>query len=295
MTKKRLLIGAHMSISGGLNNAFERGKVVGCTTMQIFTKNNRQWKAKPLIKDDIMLFEQTKKEHEITPLVAHATYLINIGSPNKEVEKKSIECLALELKRCNKLGIKYLVLHPGSHNKTDEQSCLDRINKNLNAIFKKDDGNTIVLLETMSGQGSSVCYTFEHIAYLLKNSKHKNRLGVCFDTCHVFAAGYDIRTKSTYEKTIQTFDEIIGLKHLKIFHINDSKKELGSRVDRHEDIGKGKIGKKAFKLLFNDEQFFDTPKILETPKEKIEDDIRNITVIKSLLSEKTKKILDIKK
>ena len=199
----------------------------------------------------------------------------------------------MELKRCDSLGIPYLVLHPGSYLKTDEHSCLEQISNNLNTIFKNAPGKTILLLETMSGQGSTVCYTFEHISQIIKQSKYKHRLGLCFDTCHTFVAGYDFRTKKTYEIMWKEFDRIIGLNKLKVIHINDSKKPLGSRIDRHENIGKGKLGTQAFKLLFNDKRFFDIPKILETPKDSLYDDARNMQKIRSLLLPKTRKILGI--
>ncbi len=292
--KHRLLIGAHISIAGGLEKAIERGESIECTTIQIFTKSNRQWKAKHLTKEEIENFKDACKQSNIKPVVAHATYLINIGSPKKEVEQKSIKALKLELERCEKLGIPYLVLHPGSCLKTDETECLNRIAANLDYIFEQVPDHTQVLLETMAGQGSSTCYSFEQIAHIIKKSKHQKRIGVCLDTCHIFAAGYDLRTKKNYNKVWKNFDNTVGLHKLKAIHANDSKKELGSRIDRHEDIGKGKLGKNAFKLLFNDKRFFDIPKIIETPKETLEDDAHNIKTIMSLLSKETKKILGIR-
>ena len=291
--KQRLLFGAHMSIAGGIHLALERGESIGCTAIQIFTKSNRQWSAKKLITQDSNAFKTALKQSPIKSVIAHATYLINIGSPKKEIYQKSIKALALELQRCDQLGVPYLVLHPGSHLGTGEEECLQRIANNLNDVFDKAPGKTKILLETMAGQGSSVCYAFEHIAEILSKSAFKKRLGVCFDTCHAFVAGYDLRTKKTYEDTWKEFDKIIGLKKLKAIHLNDSKKELGSRVDRHEDIGKGTLGLEPFKLLFNDERFFDIPKILETPKDDLKNDLRNMETIKKLISPRTKRTLSI--
>lgn len=296
--KSCLLLGAHMSISGGFEKAIERGTSIGCTTIQVFTKSNRQWHAKPITDQEAELFHAAVKESAIKPIVAHATYLINIGAPDKTIEKKSINAVMDELNRCEMLGIPYLVLHPGSHVGTDEKGCLERIAQNLDTILEADTGKTKILLETMAGQGSSVCYTFEQIAAIRKLSHHKQRVGVCFDTCHAFTAGYDFTTPHGYKAMWDEFDATIGLNHLEVMHINDSKKELGSRVDRHDDIGKGKIGLEAFRMLFNDPRFFDVPKLLETPKHDHDKDelggyARNMQVIKHLLSDATKKSLNI--
>lgn len=287
MNKKNhtLLLGAHMSIAGGLDQAVVRGESIDCSTIQLFTKSNRQWKAKKLSPEDIDLFKQTvknssiKKEH----IVAHASYLINLGSTDTEINKKSIAGLIEEIERCEALEIPYLVLHPGSSQNANMTDCLNTITENLDTVLQLTPGKTMVLLETMAGQGTSVCYQLEHLAYIYKKSKFKNRLGVCLDTCHIFAAGYDFRTEATYHDFWTTFDHIIGINALKVIHVNDSKKELGSRVDRHENIGKGKIGLVAFKLLFKDERFFAIPKILETPKGSLEEDVLNMKTIKSLL------------
>jgi deoxyribonuclease IV len=295
VTKKKshLLLGAHMSISGGFEKAIERGTSIGCTTIQIFTKSNRQWHAKPISQEEADLFRKAVKDSDIHPIVAHATYLINIGSPDKTIESKSIKAVIDELQRCTILGIPYLVLHPGSHVDTDEATCLERIAHNLDKIFEADSSNTKILLETMAGQGSSVCYSFDQIATIRNLSSQKARIGVCFDTCHAFVAGYDFTTPHGYKTMWADFDSIIGLNHLYAIHVNDSKKGLGSYVDRHEEIGKGVIGLEAFKLLFNDSRFFDIPKILETPKGELEDDLRNMQTIRSLLSEATTEKLNI--
>jgi len=293
MTKKKhvLLLGAHMSIAGGLDKAITRGESIGCTAIQIFTKNNRQWATKKLSNTEIASFKASARKSPIQFIVAHASYLINLGSPNKDTEKRSITAAKEELKRCDALNIPYLILHPGACLETGEKLCIKQVSDNLNIIFKTTSGKTMLLLETMAGQGSSICYRFEQIAEIYKLSKFKQRLGVCFDTCHTFAAGYDFRTKVTYDNMWKKFDQVIGIKHIKAIHINDSKKVLGSRIDRHEDIGKGELGLNFFRLIFNDKRFFNIPKILETPKKTIEDDLKNMEIIKSLLSPKTCKIL----
>ena len=292
--KQTLLLGGHISIAGGIHNAISHGEKIHCTAIQIFTKNNRQWSGKALTENDVKNFKAAwKKSPYIKSIIAHSTYLINIGSPKKDVYEKSLTSLKDEVKRCNMLGIPYLVLHPGSHLKTSEDACLKQIAKALDVVLSETPGICNILLETMAGQGTGVCYTFEHIAKIFDLVKHKERLGVCFDTCHTFAAGYDFRTKIGYQNVINHFDNIIGLKELKIMHINDSMKKLASRVDRHADIGKGEIGINAFALIFNDERFFNIPKILETPPGTLENYTLNMQVIRKLLSETTKKRLHI--
>ncbi|HLJ31844.1 MAG TPA: deoxyribonuclease IV [Candidatus Babeliales bacterium] len=291
--KQTLLFGAHMSIAGEFKRAIERGESIGCTAIQIFTKSNRQWHAKAIGEKEAMEFKESWKASSITSIVAHASYLINIGSPDKAIEHKSVNALKIEMERCAMLDIPYLVLHPGSHSHTDEKICLERISHNLDELFKQVDGCSI-LLETSAGQGTNVGYNFEQLAYIIKLSHHKNRLGVCFDTCHAFTAGYDFTTEKSYHDLWKQFDKIIGLNKLKAIHVNDSKQVLGSCIDRHADIGKGKMGLKPFELLFNDPQFFDIPKILETPKKDgLEKDKKNMETLVSLLSSKTKKALHV--
>lgn len=287
----RLLIGAHVSISGGLEKAIQQGEELNATTIQIFTKSNRQWHAKNITQEEANRFNQVLQQSSINPVVAHATYLINIGSANPEIEKKSVQAVLQELDRCQMLTIPYLILHPGSHTQTNETECLDRIARNLQYILDSTNSSTSILLEIMAGQGSSVCYTFEQLAYILDKITAKKRIGICFDTCHAFAAGYNFSTPQQYEAMWHTFDTTIGLDKLKVLHINDSKKERGSHVDRHEHIGKGKIGLEAFRLIFNDPRFFDIPKILETPKGSLKEDKINMTILTGLLSDKTKKDL----
>lgn len=277
-----LLLGAHISIAGEMHLAIERGESIGCTAIQIFTKSNRQWHAKDITKEQADAFKKAWKDSSIKNIVVHASYLINIGSANPELEQKSIEAVKLELDRCSMLNIPYLILHPGSCGTDPEESCLDRISSNINKILAHNKDCSI-LLETMAGQGSNVGYTFEQLAHIIKNIKHKKRVGVCFDTCHAFAAGYDFRTESAYKHMWEKFDKIIGIDKLKAIHLNDSQKDLGSCVDRHTDIGKGKIGLKAFEILLKDRKFLDIPKILETPKESLADDKRNLEVLLELL------------
>jgi len=290
MSNKKLLLGAHMSVAGGLEKAIEKGESIECTAIQIFTKSNRQWKAKAITESEALLFRTTLKNSSIQEIMVHAAYLINIGSSNKEVEKKSIDSLVLELMRCEQLGIPYLVIHPGGSSQADSlDACLAQIAQNIDYVFdalKEKLGKAIpvtLLLEIMAGQGGAACYRFEHLASIIKQSKHKRHLGVCFDTCHAFAAGYDFRDAHGYKAMWKEFDSLIGLDKLKAIHINDSKKELGSRVDRHENIGEGKIGLPAFKLLMNDKHLAHVPKILETPRATLEDYQHNMAVLKKLL------------
>jgi deoxyribonuclease-4 len=286
--KQKLLLGAHMSIEGGLEKSIERGASIGCTTIQIFTKSNRQWRAKKITEKEAALFKDIQKKHSVFPVVAHCSYLVNLGSPNLEVQTKSTNALAEELNRCNLLDIPYLVLHPGARLTSDANDCVKAIAQNIDRAIALSTGKTMVLLETMAGQGSVIGATLEEIAQIRKLVKEKQRVGVCLDTCHVFAAGYDFTSKSTYKNFWENFDSTIGIKHLKVVHINDSKKELGSRVDRHETIGNGKIDIEGFKLLFNDERFFNIPKILETPKTSIEEDRENMDYLEKLFSDKTR-------
>jgi|ERR1700733_8898843 len=293
--KHRLLLGAHMSIAGGLEKAIERGQSIGCTAIQIFTKSNRQWHAKPITQEEADLFKKTWAESNVDSIIAHATYLINIASGDPKIAHASLNALAKELDSCDLLGIPYLVLHPGASTSSTQQEALDRVVAHLDLVLDNDNKTTI-LLETMAGQGSTLCSSFEQLAYLLKKVKHAHKLGICLDTCHIFAAGYDFRDAKDYNHLWETFDKIVGLQHLKAIHINDSQKELGCKVDRHQHIGKGKIGLHGFELLFNDSRFFDIPKILETPKatkEPLAEDIMNMETIRKLLSQETREKLGV--
>lgn len=282
---KRLLVGAHMSISGGVFNAFTNGQEVGCTTIQIFTKNNNQWRAKELTSEDIKRFLDNQKETEISPVVGHNAYLINLASPKEDVYDMSREAMLVELQRAELLRLPYLVMHPGSHLGNGEKKGLGKVVRSIDWLHQKTPGYQVkILLETTAGQGSSIGYRFEHLAQIIEGVKESDRLGVCYDTCHAFAAGYDIRTTKAYEATFGEFDKVVGLARLKVIHVNDSLKDLGGRVDRHQHIGEGKIGLEGFRLLMNDERWEKVPKILETPKEGgTERDIKNLKTLRRLV------------
>jgi len=258
-----------MSIAGGAFNAFISGKEVGCATIQIFTKNNNQWNAKPLSEAEIAEFKAKQKETGIKPVVAHNSYLINAASPDKALSQKSKEAMLIELQRCEQLGVPVLVMHPGSHVGTGEKEGIKRIAEAIDWLHDQTkDCQVQIALETTAGQGSHLGYRFEQLAEIIDLTEDKIRLAICLDTCHIFAAGYDIRSKTGYEKTLAEFDKIIGLKRLKAIHFNDSVKDFGSRVDRHAHIGQGKIGQAGFGFFMNDKRLENIPKLLETPKDK---------------------------
>ncbi len=276
-----------MSISGGAFNALLYGEELGCTTIQIFTKNNNQWKAKELTSDDVKRFVENQKKTKISPVVGHNGYLINLASPKENVYDLSMESMYVELKRAELLGLPYLVIHPGSHLGSGEKKGMKKIARSLDRLHRRTKGFKVkICLETTAGQGSAIGYRFEHLAEIIERVKENDRLGVCYDTCHTFAAGYDIRTKKAYQSTFKEFDRIIGFSRLKVIHVNDSLKDLDSRVDRHQHIGEGKIGLGGFRLLMNDKRWAKIPKILETPKEgETEKDMRNLKVLRSLVKQ----------
>ena len=267
MSHKEILIGSHISSAGNLHLAFQRGESIGCTVMQIFTKSSRTWFASKIQNEEITQFKQAAKKSPIKIVVAHAGYLINIGSSKSDTLKKSLKSLIEEIERCNQLEIPYLILHPGSHLGAGEAKGIEQIAQQLELALESAPGNTMILLENMAGQGTNLGYKFEHLSNIIDLCKHKKRLGVCFDTCHAFAAGYDISTKEGYKETFKLFDKIIGLKHLKAIHLNDSFGTLGSRVDRHAPLNDGKISIDTFEWIMNDKNFRDIPKILETPSD----------------------------
>jgi len=279
-------LGAHMSIAGGVYNAFARGQSVGCDTIQIFTKSSNQWYSKPLTDDDLTRFRQEQERTGIAPVVAHDSYLINLGTPDETLWQKSLTAFIDEVGRCDRLGIPYLVMHPGSHMGAGEAFGLKRIADGLNRTRAAHPQSTIqVLLEITAGQGGHLGYRFEQIARLIAAAEDPDFLGVCFDTAHALAAGYDLRTPDTCAQTFAEFDRIIGLNRLKCFHFNDSKKPLGSRVDRHDQIGQGTLGLEPFRLILNDPRFKNIPMILETPKsEDLHEDIENLRVLRSLIA-----------
>ena len=282
---RSILLGAHMSIAGGVHTAVERGISIGCTTMQMFVKNNNQWRGKKLSDEDIATYKKLLRESSIGPVVVHDTYLINLCAADKQILRKSRAALKDELDRCEVLGVEYLNFHPGSHVRAGEEEGIKRIAESLNIIHEETKGYRVKsVLETTAGQGTAIGYRFEQLREIIDMVAEPDRMAVCMDTCHVFAAGYDISTERGYVKTFQEFDAIIGLDRLVAFHVNDSKRELGSRVDRHDHIGKGKIGKTGFRLLMNDERFRAVPKILETPKgPEMKEDVRNMRSLRNMV------------
>ncbi len=279
------LLGAHTSTSGGVSKAVERAEKLSFTAIQIFTKNNNRWVAKSIENKEINKFKSSLENSNIKFVVAHDSYLINLCASNPELLEKSRLAFIDELTRCEQLGIPYLNFHPGSHTGRGEEEGLKVIAESINVAHDKTkDFKVSSMLEITAGQGTALGYRFEHIAKIIELVKDKNRMSVCIDTAHLFAAGYDFRTRDTYYKTMKDFDRIIGLSKLKCFHMNDSKKELGSRVDRHEHIGNGFIGIEGFRNIMNDEKLSSIPKILETPKGKDQlEDLENLDVLRSLI------------
>jgi len=279
------LLGAHTSIAGGVSKAVERAERLGFTAFQMFTKNNNRWLAKPLDKDEVIRFKKLLSTSNIEYVVSHDSYLINLCAKDKNNLVKSRNAFVDELIRCDQLGIKFLNFHPGAHSGQGEDYGLKMIAESINwAHDQTKEINVSSMLEMTAGQGTNLGYTFEHMAKIIELVEDKKRMSVCIDTAHIFAAGYDIRSESGYEKTISDFDKIIGLERLQCFHMNDSKKELGSRVDRHEHIGKGFIGLEGFSNIMNDDRLVRVPKILETPKGKEQlEDIENLNVLRSLI------------
>ena len=277
-----------MSIAGGYYKAVERAKDSTCDCVQVFTKNNNQWRAKPIVQDDVDQFQAALSEHKIKHPLSHASYLINLAAPDNTLWKKSLDAMVVELQRADQLGIPYVVLHPGAYTTSSEEAGIKRIVEALDEIHDQTlDLESICLLETTAGQGSCLGCRFEELAEMLQQVKQPDRLGVCLDTCHVFAAGYEIHHEKGYKKTISEFNKLVGVKTIKAFHLNDSKKPCGSRVDRHDHIGEGEIGIDAFRFLLNDRRFRKVPMYLETPKkgEGCDDwDAKNLEVLRSLIS-----------
>jgi deoxyribonuclease IV len=284
---QNLLLGSHMSISGGMYRAFERAALTGCTTMQVFTKNNSRWEARPYTPGEIERYRLAAARSPVAPVLAHAAYLINLCATAPDVLRKSRAALRDELDRCEALGILGLIFHPGSHVGAGEKEGIKRIAESLNAAHASTPKyRTRSILETTAGQGSAVGYRFEQLSGIIDHVDEKDRVAVCFDTCHVFAAGYDISTESGWNDTIGSFDDVIGLRRLAAIHVNDSRKARGSRVDRHDHIGKGMIGLAGFRMLVNDPRLATVPKILETEKsEDMHEDIENMNVLRSLVSD----------
>jgi deoxyribonuclease-4 len=271
--KKEIMkhVGGHVSAGGGVQNAPENAHAIGAKAFALFTKNQRQWKAAPLTSENIDGFKENLEKFgfDINYVLPHDSYLINLGHPEADGLQKSRDAFLDEMQRCEQLGIKLLNFHPGSHlNKIDPDKSLQRISESINLALDKTKGVTAVI-ENTAGQGTNLGFTFEQLAQIIEQVEDKERVGVCIDTCHAFVAGYDLRTRDVFDETFGRFDSIVGMKYLKGMHLNDAKKELGSRVDRHESIGKGMLGIEPFAMIMNDPRFDNMPLILETPDETI--------------------------
>lgn len=259
--------GAHMSVARGLHLAFDRAVEAGCDCLQVFVKNQRQWTAKPNTPEGVEAWKAAAGSSNVHPVVAHDTYLINLASPDATNRQKSLDAFADELERCAELGIGYLVTHPGAHLGEGEAAGIAAIVESFKEILQRGAGDSVeVLLETTAGQGTSLGHRFEHLRDIIAGLAGSDRFGVCVDTCHIFAAGYDIKSAEGYAETMRQLEATVGADRVKCFHVNDSKTDLGSRVDRHDHIGQGYLTKEAFRHLVNDPRFVDVPKILETPK-----------------------------
>lgn len=281
------LFGSHLSIAGGYEKAVYHAAELGMDTVQIFTKNNNQWRAKKLTEEDCEKFRTAVKETGIRTPCAHDSYLINLASPDLELFQKSVGALTVELERAEALGLAGVVMHPGSHVKDTPENGLKRIAEGIDVVHKSTVGFKCQLwLETTAGQGTNLGYQFEHLRDIIQQVQEPERLSVCVDTCHIFAAGYPLITEDEYKATFQQFDEIVGIERIRAFHLNDSKKPLGSRVDRHEHIGEGELGLEPFRHVVNDPRFAEIPMYLETKKEDRkgeEMDAVNLRILKSLI------------
>jgi deoxyribonuclease-4 len=280
-----ILLGAHMSIGGGAHLAIERARSINCTAMQIFVKNNMQWFARPLTKEEIDAFLNHTQRAELLSIFAHANYLINLAATNPQFHANSLRALSEELIRADQLELPFLVLHPGAHVGAGEEAGLDKIAKSIDRVLAKIPRvKTKIALETTAGQGSCLGHKFEHLAYIISHVREPERLCVCLDTAHVFAAGYDIGNENAVGKTFREFNRVVGLDRLAAIHVNDSKTARGSRVDRHEHIGKGQIGLDAFRFIMRGARFRKIPKVLETPKGKdLAEDVINMKTLRGLL------------
>lgn len=276
-----------MSIAGGYYKSVDTAHRCGCDCVQLFTKNNNQWRAKPISDEEAARFRAALDEHKIKHPIAHDSYLINLASPDEVLWRRSLEAFIVELERADQLGIPYVVTHPGAYTTTSEGEGLRRVILALDEVHAQTRGvASRCLLETTAGQGSTLGWKFEHLATIIDGVKDPERLGVCVDTCHIFAAGYPLATEQEYKATFKALDKTVGCKTVKAFHLNDSKRELGSRVDRHEHIGEGQLGIEPFRHLMNDSRFRKVPMYLETPKgekEGVELDVVNLTRLRGLI------------
>jgi deoxyribonuclease IV len=281
-----ILLGAHMSIRGGVSMAIERARSIDCTAMQMFVKNNMQWFARPLRREEIRAFIDHVQRGELLSIFAHANYLINLAATNPQFHANSIRALSEELTRADQLGLPFLVLHPGAHLGAGEEAGLEKVVESIDRVLAGlPKIKTRIALETTAGQGSCLGNKFEQLAYIISRVREPERLGICLDTAHVFAAGYDIGSKPSLRKTLGEFDRVIGPDRLVAIHLNDSKTACGSRVDRHEHIGKGRIGLDAFRFIMRSRRFHKIPKVLETPKGKeLREDVMNLKTLRTLAS-----------
>lgn len=278
------LIGAHVSIAGEISQSFDRARSLNCTAFQIFTRNPRGWASKQLTEKEISNFHKKLDETGIFP-IAHMPYLPNLASPNKEIYDRSVKILSEELTKCHHLRITYLVTHLGSHMSTSEEDGVRRVAEACNIALKSSQGKVILLLENTAGQKNSVGHTFNHLRKCIELIEDRSRVGVCFDTCHGFAAGYDIRTHEAVEALLKNFDGTIGIERLKVMHLNDSKGDLNSHLDRHEHIGQGKIGLNGFKALMSFKEVQKLPLIIETPYDSEKDYMQDIATLWSIAKE----------
>jgi deoxyribonuclease IV len=282
----RPLLGAHMSIAGGIGEALIRGKQVGCDCIQIFTRSTRQWAAKPLSKEEIETFKRNQIETGIDTVIAHDSYLVNLGAPDEALRKKSVKSFIDELERCEALGVPTLVTHPGSHVGAGEEKGIKTVGRSIDEAHEACRGFAVnITLEITAGQGTVLGSNFPQMAQIFDAVKESDRLRLCFDTEHAFASGYDLRSPEGYENTISELEKYIGLKRVVAFHLNDSYKDFNSKVDRHQHIGKGYLGLDAFRRVLNDRRFFGLPMCLETPKgPDLKEDIENLATLRSVLA-----------
>jgi len=282
------LFGSHLSIAGGYYKAANAAGEYGMDTVQIFTKNNNQWRAKPLTEDDITAFKSAVEEHGLHSPCSHDSYLINLASPKDDLWEKSLDAYIVELERAEALGLSGVVMHPGSYVDSSEEEGLQRVIEGLNEAHRRTAGFSVqTWVEATAGQGTNLGYKFEQLGQILEGAEDGDRFGICIDTCHIFAAGYGLKTRAEYDETMQQLDEHVGIDKVKAFHLNDSKKGQGSRVDRHDHIGEGELGLEPFRFVVNDPRFAKLPMYLETKKEKRDDeqmDAVNLRVLKSLLN-----------
>ncbi|HEV8061615.1 MAG TPA: deoxyribonuclease IV [Gemmataceae bacterium] len=286
------LFGAHMSVAGGCHKALLIAQTFECDTVQLFTKNANQWKAKEFTDLEVQQFRDTLAASSLRFPMAHDSYLINLASPDEQLYQRSIDAFVIEMQRAEQLGLAYLVTHPGAHVGSGEEAGLERVVAGIDEAHRRCPGFRLqVLLETTAGQGSCLGWRFEHLAHILKGVRESDRLGICLDTCHVFAAGYEMAPVSRYRATMKEFDRLIGLERLRACHLNDSVKPLGSRVDRHAHVGHGQLGIEPFRLLVNDRRLRDLPMVLETPKEETPEghtDARNLRTLRDLATKVAK-------